>query len=155
MLVKIAPDLDEGGLEDILGVVEQVGLVGVVATNTTLARDGLRTPTGRLDAIGAGGLSGPPLRSRVLAAVRRIRARLGRRVVVVGVGGVETADQALDLVRAGADTGRSTTSFIYGGPFVASRIARDLAETLEREGVKNAADLVATDVAATGTGAHP
>ncbi len=155
MLVKIAPDLDEGGLEDILGVVEQVGLVGVVATNTTLARDGLRTPTGRLDAIGAGGLSGPPLRSRVLAAVRRIRARLGRRVVVVGVGGVETADQALDLMRAGADLVQIYTSFIYGGPFVASRIARDLAETLEREGVKNAADLVATDVAATGTGAHP
>jgi dihydroorotate dehydrogenase len=145
LLVKIAPDLTDAQLEDVLSVVDEVQLDGVVATNTTIARAGLATDGARVEAIGAGGLSGPPLRSRSLEVVRRVRARLGRSIVVVGVGGVESADDALALVRAGADLVQMYTGFIYGGPLSAARIAVDLAARLEREGVASIADLVGTD----------
>ena len=142
LLVKIAPDLDEAAIEDVLSVVEEAGIDGVVATNTTIARAGLRTDPDRVAAIGAGGLSGAPLRARALEIVRRVRARLGRRVVVVGVGGVERAADVMALVRAGADLVQMYTGFIYEGPSAPSRIARELAELVEREGVATIANLV-------------
>jgi dihydroorotate dehydrogenase len=142
LLVKIAPDLDEAGLEDILAVVEETGIDGVVATNTTIARAGLRTDPDRVAAIGAGGLSGAPLRERAVEIVRRVRARLGRRVVVVGVGGVERAADVMALVRAGADLVQMYTGFIYEGPSAPSQIARELAALVEREGAPTIASLV-------------
>jgi dihydroorotate dehydrogenase len=142
--VKIAPDLTDAQLEDVLAVVEEVRLDGVVATNTTIGRSDLATSAERIEAIGAGGLSGPPLRRRSLEVVRRVRARLGRDVVVVGVGGVETADDALALVRAGADLVQMYTGFIYEGPLAAARIGRQLAQRVEREGAATIADLVGT-----------
>jgi dihydroorotate dehydrogenase len=147
ILVKIAPDLDEAELEDVLAVVEQVGIQGVVATNTTVSRDGLRTRADRIGSIGAGGLSGPPLRTRVVSIVGRVRARLGATVVVIGVGGVETAGQALALVAAGANLVQLYTGFVYGGPWVASRITRDLAAILARDGVKSVGELVGSEEA--------
>jgi dihydroorotate dehydrogenase len=145
LLVKIAPDLSDAQLEDVLAVAEEVRLEGVVATNTTIARSGLQTAPAVVEAIGAGGLSGPPLRARARDVVRRVRARLGREVVVIGVGGVETADDALALVRAGADLVQMYTGFIYGGPLSPARIARELAARVEREGAATIADLVGTD----------
>jgi dihydroorotate dehydrogenase len=145
LLVKIAPDLDDAQLEDILAVVQEVRLDGVVATNTTIARSGLVTDPERIEAIGAGGLSGPPLRGRSLDVVRRVRARLGREIVVIGVGGVETADHAMALVRAGADLVQMYTGFIYEGPLSAARIGRELARRVEREGVATIADLVGVE----------
>ena len=145
LLVKIAPDLSDAQIEDVLSVVEEVGLEGVVATNTTIARDELATDAKRVEAIGAGGLSGPPLRRRAVEVVRRVRARLGRRVVVVGVGGVETAEHALALVRAGADLVQMYTGFIYEGPLSAARIGRDLARSVEREGAATISDLVGVE----------
>lgn len=142
ILLKIAPDLDDSGLEDILSVVEEVGLEGVVAVNTTTLRAGLSTDAKRVEAIGAGGLSGPPLRGRALDVVRRVRARLGRSVVVVGVGGIERAEHAMAFVRAGADLVQMYTGFIYQGPLVAARIARDLDRLVEREGRATIADFV-------------
>jgi dihydroorotate dehydrogenase len=142
LLVKIAPDLSDAQIEDVLSVVEEVGLEGVVATNTTIARGGLSTPNARVEAIGAGGLSGPPLRRRAVEVVGRVRARLGRNVVVVGVGGIETAEHALALVRAGANLVQMYTGFIYEGPLSAARIGRDLARSVEREGAATIADLV-------------
>ncbi len=142
LLVKIAPDLDEAQLEDILSVVEEVGIDGVVATNTTTARAGLTTDPKRVEAIGAGGLSGAPLRARSVEVVRRIRARLGRRVVVIGVGGVERAEHVMALVRAGADLVQMYTGFIYEGPLAPSRMARELGRLVEREGVATIANLV-------------
>jgi dihydroorotate dehydrogenase len=147
LLVKIAPDLTDAQLEDVLAVVEEVRLEGVVATNTTIARSDLATSAERIEAIGAGGLSGPPLRARALQIVRRVRARLGRDVVVVGVGGVETADDAMALVRAGADLVQMYTGFIYGGPLAAARIGRELARRVERVGAATIADLVGVDSA--------
>jgi dihydroorotate dehydrogenase len=96
-------------------------------------------------AIGAGGLSGPPLRDRALDVVRRVRARLGKGPTVIGVGGVETAKDAMALVRAGADLVQLYTGFIYEGPWVASRIARGIAEAVAREGAAAVGDLVGMD----------
>jgi dihydroorotate dehydrogenase len=141
LLLKIAPDLDDAAVESLLGVVEEVGIAGVVATNTTIARAGLATDAARVEAIGAGGLSGPPLRARALDVVRRVRARLGSKPVVVGVGGVERAEHVMDLVRAGADLVQMYTAFVYEGPGVARRIARHLAKLVDREGAKNIAEL--------------
>jgi dihydroorotate dehydrogenase len=145
VLVKIAPDLDDAQLEDVLAVADEVGLAGVVATNTTIARDGLRTPRERIEAIGAGGLSGAPLRARAVSIVRRVRARLGRRFVVVGVGGVETAEHALALIRAGADLVQMYTGFVYEGPGAPARIAGGIARALERDGAKDVAQIVGVD----------
>jgi dihydroorotate dehydrogenase len=141
LLVKIAPDLSDAQLEDVLAVVEEVRFDGVVATNTTIGRSGLATDPRRIEAIGAGGLSGPPLRSRSLEVVRRVRGRLGREVVVIGVGGVETAEHVLALVLAGADLVQMYTGFIYEGPTSAARIGRQLERLVEREGAASIADL--------------
>ena len=143
LLVKIAPDLDDAALEDLLAVVEALGLDGVVAANTTTAREGLATSAAKVGALGAGGLSGPPLRARAVALVRRVRARLGPAATVVGVGGVECGEHAMALLRAGANLVQMYTGLIYGGPFAARRIARELAVEVEREGAASIGELTA------------
>jgi dihydroorotate dehydrogenase len=144
LLVKIAPDLDETQLDDVLSVARDVGLAGVVATNTTIARQGLTTAPETIAAIGAGGLSGPPLRKRALEVVRAARRKLGAGPVVIGVGGVEEASHALDLIRAGATLVQLYTGFVYGGPGTPSRIARGLALEVQRAGASSISDLVGT-----------
>ncbi|MGH7439656.1 MAG: quinone-dependent dihydroorotate dehydrogenase [Polyangiaceae bacterium] len=134
ILVKIAPDLEDAQLDDVLGVAVEVGLAGVVATNTTIARRGLSTDAAAVAALGAGGLSGPPLRARAIAFVSAARRKLGPEKVVIGVGGVEEASHALDLVRAGANLVQLYTGFVYGGPGTPGRIARGLSAAVEREG---------------------
>jgi dihydroorotate dehydrogenase len=141
ILLKIAPDLDDAGLEELLAVVEEMGIAGIVATNTTIARGGLRTDAARVEAIGAGGLSGPPLRARALDVVKRVRSRLGPKPVVIGVGGIETAEHAMAFVRAGADLVQMYTGFVYEGPLSPHRIARGLSSLVEREGAKTLAEL--------------
>jgi dihydroorotate dehydrogenase len=141
LLLKIAPDLDDAAIESLLAVVEEVKLAGVVATNTTIAREGLRTGAARVAEVGAGGLSGVPLRARALEVVKRVRARLGPAPVVVGVGGVERAEHAMALVRAGADLVQMYTGFVYEGPGAPARIARELGAMVEREGAKNIREL--------------
>jgi dihydroorotate dehydrogenase len=141
LLLKIAPDLDDAAIEELLAVVDETKIAGVVATNTTIARTGLATEPARVEAVGAGGLSGPPLRARALEVVRRVRARLGPKAVVVGVGGVETAGDVMALVRAGADLVQMYTGFVYEGPGTPSRIARVLAAMVEHEGAKSIAEL--------------
>jgi len=144
LLVKISPDMTDADLEALLAVVEEQKLDGVVATNTTLGRAGLSTGAAKVEAIGAGGLSGPPVRARALEVVRRVRARLGPKVAVIGVGGIETADDALATLRAGANLVQLYTGFIYGGPLIAKRIATDLTRALERAGASSLAELTAT-----------
>ena len=142
LLVKIAPDLSDAEIEALLAVVEEVGLDGVVATNTTIRRDGLATLASEVEAMGAGGLSGPPLRARAVEVVRRVRARLGSKPTVIGVGGVERAEDAMALVRAGANLVQMYTGFIYEGPGAPRVIARGLAEMVGREGATSIAELV-------------
>jgi dihydroorotate dehydrogenase len=142
LLVKIAPDLDDAQVTDVLGVAEDVGLAGVVATNTTIARTGLASDAAMVTAMGAGGLSGPPVRARALEVVRAARRTLGRDAVVIGVGGIEDADHAMAFVRAGANLVQMYTGFIYGGPGTPARIARGLGEMVTRAGKQTIGELV-------------
>ena len=150
LLLKVGPDLDDAQMEGLLAVVEQTGLRGVVATNTTVARAGLVTSAKRVEAIGDGGLSGAPLRARALQIVRRARVRLGHKSVVIGVGGVERAEHAMALIRAGANLVQLYTGFIYEGPGAPNRIGRELAAMVEREGVRSIEELVGVDAARSG-----
>lgn len=142
LLVKIAPDLADDDVDAICAEADRAGLAGVVATNTTVARDGLATDAAELDRIGAGGLSGPPLFPRALAVVKRARQKLGPEATVIGVGGVHGTESALAMLRAGADLVQLYTSLVYEGPFLAGRITRGLGQALDAEGAKSLADLV-------------
>jgi dihydroorotate dehydrogenase len=126
LLVKIAPDLDDASVDAVCDVAKEEGLDGVVATNTTVKREGLRTDAATVEAIGAGGLSGPPLRARALEVVRRVRERLGKGPTVIGVGGVETGADAHALLAAGADLVQLYTAFVYRGPRTPVLVAREL-----------------------------
>jgi dihydroorotate dehydrogenase len=126
LLLKVSPDLDEEALDALLDVVASARLDGLVATNTTITRSGLRTPPDVVEAMGEGGLSGPPLRETARRFVRRARARLGSGATIIGVGGVSSADDVRALRDAGADLCQLYTAFIYEGPGLAARICRDL-----------------------------
>ncbi len=122
ILLKIAPDLTDGQLDDIVAVVKESGIQGVVATNTTISRVGLKVPKGELDAIGAGGLSGAPVRARSTEVVRYLRARLPRPYVIIGVGGIDSGEAAMEKMEAGADLVQVYTGLIYEGPALVKRI---------------------------------
>jgi dihydroorotate dehydrogenase len=117
LLVKIAPDLDD---EDVLAVADlavELGLDGIVATNTTIARDGLRTPSAQVEEAGAGGLSGAPLGTRANEVIRLLRGRVGDDMALVGVGGISTPHDAVERLDAGADLLQAYTGFVYEGPW--------------------------------------
>ncbi len=148
LLVKIAPDLADDDIDAIADLALELGLDGIVATNTTLSREGLTTPREVVEAAGAGGLSGPPLRERSLEVLRRLRARVGDRVVLVSVGGIETADDAWQRIRAGATLVQLYTAFVYEGPGLASRMARDLDRLIRAAGHARLEDAVGEGVRA-------
>jgi dihydroorotate dehydrogenase len=126
VLVKIAPDLSPSELDDVLGVIKESGLSGLVATNTTTQRAGLNTPAEEVTSIGAGGLSGPPLRERAVGFVRRGRELLGPDAVIIGVGGIEQASHVRAYLDAGADLVQLYTGFVYGGPGLPRQLAAEL-----------------------------
>jgi len=126
LLLKIAPDLNDAQLDDVVSLALEIGLDGLVATNTTISREGLLTPADRLEAIGAGGLSGAPLRERATEVVRYVVERSGGRIPVIASGGIFTAADARDKLAAGAALVQVWTGFIYEGPFVVGRICRGL-----------------------------
>lgn len=142
ILVKIAPDLSDDAVDAICIEAGKAGLSGVVATNTTISREGLATPPAEIERIGAGGLSGAPLFPRALEVVRRARTQLGPDACVIGVGGVRSTESALAMLRAGADLVQTYTGFVYEGPGIARTIARGLLERIEGEGARSLADLV-------------
>ena len=123
LLVKIAPDLDDDAVRRIGALVGRLGLAGVVATNTTTARDGLRTPAHLVAAMGAGGLSGPPVAARSLAILGVLRAALPAGATVISVGGVATAADVRARLDAGADLVQGYTAFLYHGPTWPSELA--------------------------------
>ncbi len=130
VLVKIAPDLTNKGVDAIADLVLRIGLDGIIATNTTLSREGLQTPAGEVDAMGAGGLSGPPLTRRSSEVVRRLRSRVGRDLCIIAVGGVETWHDVHERLADGATLVQGYTAFLYEGPFWAARITRGLSRGL-------------------------
>jgi dihydroorotate dehydrogenase len=127
LLVKIAPDLADDDIDAVADLALELGLDGIIATNTTIARTGLATPEAAVASLGAGGLSGAPLAARALAVLRRLRARTGGRLTLIAAGGIETADDAWQRIRAGATLVQSYTGFIYGGPAWPRRLHRELA----------------------------
>ena len=130
LLVKIAPDLADADVDAVADLALELGLDGIIATNTTVSRDGLASPAAEVAAAGAGGLSGPPLRARSLAVLRRLHARAGDRLVLIAAGGIETPDDAWERLRAGATLVQAYTAFVYGGPLWPRRMHAGLARRL-------------------------
>ena len=130
LLVKIAPDLADQDVDAVADLAVELGLDGIIATNTTVSRDGLASSPAEVTAAGAGGLSGPPLRGPALAVLRRLRARAGDRLVLIAAGGIETPDDAWERLAAGATLVQAYTGFIYGGPLWPRRIHAGLARRL-------------------------
>ncbi|GAA1169613.1 quinone-dependent dihydroorotate dehydrogenase [Nesterenkonia xinjiangensis] len=127
LLVKIAPDLADDDVDAVADLVADLRLDGVIATNTTISRDGLQTPVSVVEAAGAGGLSGPVLAERAVAVLSRLRARLPEQTVVISVGGVVSAADVAERLRSGADLVQGYSAFIYQGPFWVRGINRGLA----------------------------
>lgn len=127
LLVKIAPDLPDDEVEAIARLAVDTGLAGLVATNTTISRDGLATDAATVEAAGAGGLSGAPLRGRALEVLRLVRSAVPAEFCVIAAGGVETAADVRERLDAGADLVQGYTGFIYRGPLWARQISRGLA----------------------------
>lgn len=138
VFLKISPDLGDGELSDIAGVALDSGIDGVIATNTTLARDGLRSH----DAGQAGGLSGAPLFERSTRVLARLSRLTDGRLPLIGVGGVGSAEQAYEKIRAGASAVQLYSAMVYGGLSLAADIARGLDRLLLRDGFASVADAV-------------
>ena len=126
ILLKIAPDLSNQELDDIIEIVKITNLDGIVATNTTISRSGLHTPAGEVTAIGAGGLSGMPLRDRATEVIRYISKATQRQVPIIASGGIFTAADAIEKLKAGAVLVQVYTGFIYEGPAIAKKICKGL-----------------------------
>jgi len=134
ILLKIAPDLTDAQIEEAVGIAQEEGIAGIIATNTTVSRDGLQTPAARVEALGAGGISGAPVRARAREVVSHVWRTSGGKMPIVGVGGIFTADDAWEMIRAGASLVQLYTGFIYRGPLVAREICAGLRLRMKREG---------------------
>ncbi|MCX8561141.1 quinone-dependent dihydroorotate dehydrogenase [Mycolicibacterium mucogenicum] len=140
VLVKIAPDLSDDDVDEIADLAVELGLAGIVATNTTISRDGLLTPG--VAELGAGGVSGAPVAARSLEILRRLHKRVGDQLVLISVGGIETADDAWERILAGASLVQGYTGFIYGGGLWAKHIHDGVAAKLKAGGFTSLADAV-------------
>jgi dihydroorotate dehydrogenase len=132
LLVKISPDLADEDVDAVADLALELSLDGIIATNTTIARDGLRSADERVEAIGAGGLSGAPLKQRSLEVLKRLRARVGDSLVLISAGGIETAEDAQQRLEAGATLLQAYSAFVYGGPLWPSRLQRRLSRALRQ-----------------------
>lgn len=146
ILLKIAPDLGEGQLEDIVSIVKETKLDGLIATNTTIARDGLNSPDSMVQEIGNGGLSGAPLTLRSRAVVARAYKLSDGAFPIIGVGGVMNGDDAWNMIAAGASLVQMYTGFIYGGPGIVREMNRTIAKRLQELQLSSVADAVGRDV---------
>ena len=126
ILLKISPDLTTAQLDDVIALMQEGGIDGIVATNTTTSREGLATDSRTLADIGNGGVSGAPLTRRSLETVRYIHEKTEGRFPIIGVGGIMTEDDAVAMLDAGADLIQVYTGFIYNGPTFVKRICKRL-----------------------------
>lgn len=124
LLLKIAPDLTDTQLDDVIDIAAQTNLAGIVATNTTISRAGLITSENEVTDIGAGGLSGAPLTRRSTEVVKYIHEKTGGKLPIIAAGGVMTPEDALDKIAAGASLVQVYTGFVYGGPGFVKRICK-------------------------------
>lgn len=146
ILVKIAPDLEDEAIASVLELAELHGLAGIIATNTTISRDGLQTQivsaTGKSVQEEAGGVSGAPLRQRSTAVIRLIYQKTQGRLPIIGVGGIFTADDAWEKITAGASLLQVYTGWIYQGPWMVRQILEGLVQKLADHGLDTIADAV-------------
>lgn len=124
--LKIAPDLSDSQLDDIIDIVRESNIAGVIATNTTIARTGLRCGEKEIERMGAGGLSGKPLTKRSTEVIRYLKEKSGHAFPVIGVGGIHSAEDAIEKLNAGADLVQLYTGFIYEGPALIKAINKRL-----------------------------
>jgi len=122
ILLKIAPDLTNTQLDDIIEIVNETKIAGVIATNTTISREGLVLSKDKVEAIGAGGLSGKPVRQRSTEVIRYLATKSNKSFPIIGVGGIHSEQDALEKLDAGADLIQLYTGFIYEGPALVKRI---------------------------------
>ncbi|HET7740485.1 MAG TPA: quinone-dependent dihydroorotate dehydrogenase [Mycobacterium sp.] len=144
VLVKIAPDLSDADIDEIADLAVELGLAGIVATNTTISRDGLLTPG--VAELGAGGVSGAPVAQRSAEVLRRLYRRVGDRLVLISVGGIETADDAWERIVSGASLVQGYPGFIYGGGLWPKHIHDGIAQRLRQGGFATLADAVGSAI---------
>ncbi|HEU4658878.1 MAG TPA: quinone-dependent dihydroorotate dehydrogenase [Capillimicrobium sp.] len=137
VLLKIAPDLSDEQIDAVADFALAQGLDGLIATNTTIARDGLGAEPAELP----GGVSGAPLKARSLEVLQRLHDRVGERIPLISVGGVESADDVWERIAAGATLVQAYTGFVYGGPLWPRRINRGLSERLDASGAGSLAEV--------------
>lgn len=126
ILLKIAPDLTDSQLSDIIDIVKETGIDGVIATNTTISREELKTPKQTIDQIGAGGLSGAAVTARSTEVIRYLHENSGGAFPIIGVGGIQTAEDAIAKLEAGASLVQVYTGFIYEGPAMVKKINKGI-----------------------------
>jgi len=150
VLIKLSPPISERvmfdtRIEDIIAVAQAHGVHGFIASNTASDREGLQTPSEELDAIGDGGLSGPPLSNRATCLVRYLYRATDGEIPIIGVGGVHDAASAYAKIRAGASLVQLYTALVYEGPSLIKRIKEGLVRRLRDDGHVSIADAVGTD----------
>ena len=128
ILLKIAPDLTNEQLDDIIEIIQDVNLDGVIASNTTISRDDLKSSDALVDSIGAGGLSGKPVKNRSTEVIRYLSEKSNKSFPIIGVGGIHSPEDALEKIKAGADLIQLYTGFIYEGPGLVKKINKSILE---------------------------
>ncbi len=126
ILLKIAPDLTNEQLDDIIEIVQEINLDGVIATNTTISREGLKTSNKKIEEIGMGGLSGKPVKNRSTEVIKYLSDKSNKSFPIIGVGGIHSAEDAIEKIEAGADLIQLYTGFIYEGPALVAKINKAL-----------------------------
>jgi dihydroorotate dehydrogenase len=126
VLLKIAPDLTNSQLDDIVEILMETKTDGVIATNTTISREGLTTDQQLISSIGNGGLSGKPVKEKSTQVISYLRSKLGKKYPIIGVGGIMSPEDAVEKMKAGADLVQIYTGFIYEGPGFAKRICNQI-----------------------------
>ena len=122
ILLKIAPDLNTGQLDEVLEIVEETKIDGVIASNTSVSREGLKATPERLDEIGMGGLSGRPIKEKSDFVIKYLADKSNKSFPIIGVGGIHSAEDAIHKMKLGADLVQIYTGFIYEGPGLIKRI---------------------------------
>jgi dihydroorotate dehydrogenase len=141
VLVKIGPDVSDVGIDAVADLALELGLAGIVAVNTTADRGGL-TDAAAIARVQGGGISGPPLRARAVEVLERLYGRVGERLVLISVGGVETAADAWERIVAGATLVQAYTGFVYGGPRWPARVNAELARRTREAGAGSIQEIV-------------
>lgn len=136
VLLKVSPDLNDKQLDEVITIIKDTGIQGVVATNTTISRSSLQKDKSKAASAGNGGLSGLPIRDRSTEVIRYLAEKSGKAFPIIGVGGIFTAADALEKLEAGADLVQVYTGFIYEGPLIAKRINKAIVKAAEAKKIK-------------------